>query len=227
MSLRNFTIGAGALALMALTGAGPLHAEWYLGGSAGWSLLEDQTDRISGVPNIQKSFDSGYAIGVRAGYQFGPWRVEEEYMYRANDLDRLSFGGFNISGTNGSRNSHALMTNVLYDFNFGWNGITPHIGAGIGAVDVMESAKAPGIGSLGNDDSWEFGYQAIAGASYNFNPNWALEVDYRYLATTDTSFRLGNVGDGHLQDRLQHPQHRGEPCLSLPALAAAGTNSGR
>jgi outer membrane protein OmpA-like peptidoglycan-associated protein len=85
------------------------------------------------------------------------------------------------------------MTNLIYDFDVGW-ALRPHIGVGIGAVDVMENGRATGIGSLGNDDAWEFGYQAIAGASYAFNPNWSAELDYRYLATTDPTFKLGAAG---------------------------------
>jgi outer membrane protein OmpA-like peptidoglycan-associated protein len=110
-------------------------------------------------------------------------------MYRANDLDRLSVAGIGVPGASGSRNSHAIMTNLLYDVNVGWP-VTPHVGFGIGAVDIVESAKAPGVGSLSNDDDWEFGYQAIVGAGYNFTPNWSLDVDYRYLATTDPTFKL-------------------------------------
>ena len=49
---------------------------------------------------------------------------------------------FNPGGTNrgltGERNTHSIMTNVIYDFTVGWP-VTPHIGFGIGAVDNVDS----------------------------------------------------------------------------------------
>lgn len=189
MSMRFFAMAGGLLAVMAFSCGDHAQAQWYLGGEAGWSNLTDQTDNVSGAPAIHKSFDSGYALGVRGGYQLGPWRFEEEYIYHNNSLDSLSVGGVNIPGASGSRDSHAIMTNVLYDFNLGWP-VTPHIGAGIGAVDVLENAKAPGIGAIANDNDWVLGYQAIGGVAYNINPNLSLEVDYRYLATSDPTFHF-------------------------------------
>jgi outer membrane protein OmpA-like peptidoglycan-associated protein len=127
----------------------------------------------------------------------GPWRFEEEYTYRNNGLNSLSVGTAGAPGISGSRSSHAFMTNVLYDIDlgrWGWNlPVTPHIGAGIGAVDVMDQAKAGGVGRVFNDDDWEFGYQAIGGVRYNITPNVAVDLDYKYLATTDASFHVPSV----------------------------------
>jgi outer membrane protein OmpA-like peptidoglycan-associated protein len=81
------------------------------------------------------------------------------------------------------------MTNVLYDFNLGWP-VTPHIGAGVGAVDIIDRAKVAGLGTVSHGEDWQFGYQAIAGVRYNATPNVAVDLDYRYLATTDASFRV-------------------------------------
>jgi OOP family OmpA-OmpF porin len=165
---------------------------FYLGGEAGWSMLENQIDRAPGLPKVRKQFDSGFAAGARAGYEMGPWRFEEEYIYHSNDLSSFSVGGVPASGVSGSRASHAVMTNLLYDFNLGWP-VTPHIGAGVGAVDVIDRAHAKGIGTVTNDDDWVFGYQAIGGLRYNVTPAVALDLDYRYLATTDASFRVPGV----------------------------------
>src|SRR5204862_2913436 len=39
-----------------------------------------------------------------------------------------------------------------------------------------------------------FGYQGIAGIRYNINPALAFDLDYRYLATTDPTFKaIGGV----------------------------------
>ncbi len=198
MSTR-ITLAAGACCALtaALFIADARAQTFYLGGEAGWSILEDQTDRIAGVPPFHARFDSGFAAGARAGYEWGPWRFEEEYVYRSNDLSHLDVAGITLGGVSGSRQAHAIMTNVLYDINLGqfnlaWP-VTPHIGAGIGAVDIIDQARVAGIGRLFNDDDWQFGYQAIAGLRYNVTPNVAFDLDYRYLATTDATFRVPAV----------------------------------
>jgi OmpA-OmpF porin, OOP family len=187
MTKRFLALLGGCVAVTALSCGTPAQAQWYIGGEAGWSDLTNAHDASSGLPTIRKSFDSGYELGVRGGYQMGPWRFEEEYIYHNNGLDKMRVGGFTVPGATGSRSSHAIMSNVLYDFNLGWP-VTPHIGAGIGAVDVVENAKIAGFGALANDDSWQFGYQGIAGVSYYINPNLSADLDYRYLATTNPTF---------------------------------------
>jgi outer membrane protein OmpA-like peptidoglycan-associated protein len=204
---------------------------WYIGPEGGWTHLNsNNSGTVSGVSftgpnggtfttpgtaNPERNFDSGFNAGARGGIQWGPWRLEEEYSYRHNGLSNFTFtgvsgGNFTTSGGNGQgqTNSHALMTNVIYDFTLGWP-VTPHIGAGIGAVDVITSASvghftlnnpigAPIVpatplsvapqtfgGTLIHGSGWRFGYQAIAGFRYDFSPAIAFDLDYRYLGTTD------------------------------------------
>ena len=197
MSIRIGTL-SGCLALVVtLFATGASAQTYYIGGQAGWSSLEDQTSRVSGLPTAHARFDSGYAVGGRAGLEWGPWRLEEEYTYRNNDLNHLDAAGIN-PGVNGSRQSHAIMTNVLYDINlgnWGWNvPVTPHVGVGIGAVDIVDHVSINGLGRVVNDNDWQFGYQAIGGVRYNVSPNLAFDLDYRYLATTDPTFRINGTG---------------------------------
>ena len=187
-------IAGACLAVAAVSSVGRAGAQtFYLGGEAGWSVLEDQTDRAAGVPPVHARFDSGFAAGARAGYEWGPWRFEEEYTYRSNDLNHLDLGRTNLRGVSGGRESHAIMTNLLYDIDLGRFNlslpVTPHIGVGVGAVDIIDHARAAGLGRIVNDNDWEFGYQAIGGVRYNVTPNVALDLDYRYLGTTEATFR--------------------------------------
>ena len=88
------------------------------------------------------------------------------------------------------------MTNLLYDFGIGGWPVTPHIGAGIGAVELRDVAQLPnGPSILGGGTDWRLGYQGIAGVRYNINPSLAFDVDYRYLATDGARFRTSpNLG---------------------------------
>jgi opacity protein-like surface antigen len=84
------------------------------------------------------------------------------------------------------------MTNVIYDFTTGWS-ITPHVGVGIGAMNVFDGLKVARRAVFFNDSSWQFAYQAIAGLRYDINPVLALDLDYRYLATTESTFMIPNT----------------------------------
>ena len=183
---------------------------FYLGPEGGWTSLttENPTFAVVGprgnaaVRSAHVSFNSGFNAGFRGGYMWGPWRFEEEYSYRSNGVS--NFAG--LSGVSGNTHSNSIMTNVIYDFTFGWP-ITPHIGAGVGAVSLNRGVS--GNGNLNiprlnevavnpdfNGNQWVFGYQAIAGIRYMINPALALDVDYRYFSTpssTVNSARLAPV----------------------------------
>src|SRR4249920_3976431 len=183
--MRNrYLLGAGVALAVALSWAdaqaqlfaapaGP--GAWYFGGEGGWTSLDSQSGRtnIGNFP-VRSSFDTGYNIGARAGYEWGPWRFEEEFRYQQNGRTNFNVAGFNL-GVNGDRNAYAIMSNVIYDFSLGYP-VTPHIGVGIGAVGLRDGVNLRNGASITNDTQWEFGYQAIAGVRYNINP--ALAFDF-------------------------------------------------
>jgi opacity protein-like surface antigen len=202
---------------------------FYIGPEGGWTQLNNQRSEDITTPAFTingagpftsftavNRYNSGFNAGVRAGIQWGPIRVEEEYSYRHNGLSE--FGGLGVGTSSGlfegNRNAHALMTNFIYDFTIGWP-ISPHVGFGIGAVDIIDSvslnpvslgaingATAAGPfalppqtygGTLLKGSSWRFGYQAIAGIRYDITPLLAFDLDYRYLATTQGTINNSGV----------------------------------
>ena len=197
----RFLIGAGAALALALSWgnaqaqmfaspAGP--GAFYFGGEGGWTSLETPQSGSAPGTVVEQNFSDGYNVGVRAGYEWGPWRLEEEFNFRQNGIDGATVYGFH-KAVDGNRTGYALMTNAIYDFNLGWP-VTPHLGVGIGAVELHDGWSVPGGGTFASSDSWQFGYQAIAGVRYNINPALAFDLDYRYLGTTDPSFKFGGSG---------------------------------
>jgi opacity protein-like surface antigen len=165
-------------------------AQYYIGAQAGWTGLPYQTDTIEGFGPVAVQFNAGFNVGARGGYRLGPWRFEEEYSYRRNGVAEYDN---NANGSSGSRHTHSIMTNVIYDLTTGWP-VTPHIGVGIGAMNVFDGLRVPGRRLIFSDSSWQFGYQAIVGLRYDINPFLAVDLDYRYLATTESTFRIPNTG---------------------------------
>jgi outer membrane protein OmpA-like peptidoglycan-associated protein len=167
-------------------------AQFYIGPEGGWTGLQGTRSSITGtnpITNqsvtlpIDQSFDSGFNVGARAGYQSGAWRFEGEYSYRENTSHATSLG----NRLNGSVDTNSLMANAIYDFNIGWP-VTPHIGMGIGGIQLSGSLNGPNIGFRARTCDTVFAYQAIAGIRYAITPNLALDVDYRYRGTDDLSY---------------------------------------
>jgi len=205
----RYLLGASVALAMAFSWA-DAQAQWfplptgpgsiYFGVEGGYTNLDDQTGHIVGTRfGTNERFNDGYNVGARAGYEWGSWRLEEEFRFQQNGITNFNLSGFGVAAK-GDRNAYAFMTNLIYDFtnlNLPW-AITPHIGVGIGAVELRDGFSTntvivPGVGTFGgsfaHDTQWEFGYQAIAGVRYNINPALAFDLDYRYLATTDPTFR--------------------------------------
>ncbi|HEX3861206.1 MAG TPA: OmpA family protein [Stellaceae bacterium] len=205
----RYLLGAGVALAVALSWADaqaqwlPMPAgpgAWYFGGEGGWTSLEDQKGKIAGT-SLREKFDDGFNVGARAGYEWGPLRLEEEFRFQQNGITKLGIGNFNVAAT-GDRNAYAFMTNAIYDFNFGWP-LTPHLGVGIGAVELRDGLGIKGLGQISHSTTWEFGYQGIAGVRYNINPSLAFDLDYRYLATTDPTFHT-NFGPSYTSGYSSH-----------------------
>ncbi len=193
MSRRIAVAGGSLLAAAIVLSVAPARAETlYFGGEGGWTLLQNQKIEAAGLPSTTARFDSGFAAGARIGYEEGSWRFEAEYTYRRNELDRVTVGGVGLGGVEGSRKAHAFLANLIYEIDFGWP-VKPHIGGGIGGVYLKDKANVPGIISL-NDNGWEIGYQGIAGLRYDVTQNIAVDLDYRYFATTDARVRVPGNG---------------------------------
>ena len=216
--MRNrYLLGAGVALAVALSWAdaqaqlfvgpgGP--GAWYFGGETGWTMLENQTGHTTGGIKVKESWGDGWGVGARTGYEWGPWRLEEEFRFITNGLSSLTIGGLGTSTlVGGNRDAYAFMTNAIYDFNAGW-AVTPHIGAGIGAVILHDTASIkpgsaikPAGGVFSSSSTAELGYQGIAGIRYNINPALAFDLDYRYLGTTDPTFAsktgLGKFTSGY------------------------------
>jgi opacity protein-like surface antigen len=92
------------------------------------------------------------------------------------------------------------MANLIYDFDFGLP-VSPHIGGGIGAAEVTRNLTNIFGGT--HDTVAVFAYQGMAGVRYWLNPAVAIDLDYRYFATTETTFLSTNVGGDRIHSNYR------------------------
>ena len=84
---------------------GPYPVTYYIGPEGGWTSLANQNDKSvhfagTSFPGPTNRYNSGINVGARAGIQYGPMRVEEEYSFRHNGLSQFNlseFGAENFS----------------------------------------------------------------------------------------------------------------------------------
>lgn len=173
-------------ASISLAAAGP-----YLTLQGGATWLEDADIDYDGVPSsllsVEAEFDTGFNLGVAAGYDYGQARLEAEIAYRQNDIDKfkgqvLGFG-FEDSA-DGDVSATSLMVNAYWDIPTG-SPITPYIGGGLGFANVSFNEVEDEGEDLVDDDDNVLAYQAAAGIAFDINPNLTLDLGYRYFATDD------------------------------------------
>jgi opacity protein-like surface antigen len=168
----------------------------YVRGDAGYSFT-GAANRSFGNADQGES----YVFGAGVGYRFFPqFRTDFTLGYRGDY-------GFDQRGAGlrarADLDSIVGMANAYYDI-VTIRGLTPYIGAGVGVADNsygntrITNAAGATIATLNGHSRTEFAWQATAGVSYAFTPNWSLDVGYHYvdLGTAQTGSTLTVPGVG-------------------------------
>ncbi|CAM5762563.1 outer surface protein [Labrys miyagiensis] len=176
-------------------------ANWYLRGSAGVSLPGSPGLRPFAIPGAGtrgEDLKTGWSAGGAFGYQWGWLRTDVSLDYlAARDFSERFAGtcGKACAGTLGGRFSAVpVLANVYYDIGT-WKGLTPYLGAGLGAARLQwDDLKLAGqcIGpcpSASGRNAWRFTWQVGAGLSYAVTEKISVDADYRLL-------NLGEAGAG-------------------------------
>jgi outer membrane protein OmpA-like peptidoglycan-associated protein len=181
-------IGISVLALVVLPTASA-NAQWFTPGPASPGLYIGAEGGLNWLlSNYGNSYDTGYAVGGKIGYDFVGWRAEVEGLYRNNQgRGWVQFNHANSAFVNGQINQVSVMANVLYDFAPGAV-ITPYVGAGIGMV-FADPSLSGGCTMCGPA---QFGYQGIVGVAWNIDQSFRLSVDGRYFGSTSGGFDYRN-----------------------------------
>ncbi|WP_395675263.1 OmpA family protein [Inquilinus sp.] len=173
---RRIVFAAGAAALLAVTPAMAQQVSGlYVGAGAGANFL--QSNGLN-----KDDYDVGPAGNLYVGYGFGNgFRTDLEASIRENSHDG-----------NNHQTTYGLMANGYYDFDFG-SAFVPYVGAGVGLALVDADFASGGGNRYFDSTKAKFAYQGIAGVAYNFAPNMAATLEYRYLGTQGPVFRDNGV----------------------------------
>lgn len=184
--MRKIGVGMALLLVLVLSSAPALAKGPYFGGQAGGVFLSDSDVSDPAGEFATAEFDTGLGLALVGGYSFDMFRLEGELFYKINDFDTLSDAGFGIP-VEGDVSALGLMVNAFYDFKTG-TPFTPYIGAGIGMAQVsINDLSILGVTVLDDDDG-VLAYQLIAGVGYAVSNAVTLDLQYKYLATTDPEF---------------------------------------
>ena len=161
---------------------------WYLRGDIGYSNQQVDEPRQRAlrrlrrsVDNVYKDFDGAPFFGAGIGYRWNNWfRTDVTGEYRSkSDFDGLDYRDAGRSATRSSRTTTRPRSpsgwrslNGYVDVGT-WHGITPFVGAGVGAANVKISDFTD-VGSrpvdsvaFGDDhDEWNFAWALYAGLGF-------------------------------------------------------------
>jgi opacity protein-like surface antigen len=169
-------------------------AGWYLRGDIGMTnqRLNDihnvQMDTAVGLVWFDKGgFDSGMLWGLGAGYQFNWFRIDVTGEYRGkvnfHALDSHAAGTNDYTAT---KSEWLFLANAYFELGTWWC-LSPFVGFGIGTSRVQidhyrdNNIIAGGGGWADGADTWNFAWAAHAGLAYKVNPNFTVELAYRYV----------------------------------------------
>lgn len=167
----------------------------YISGHIGASWLSN-ADFDGSDPGIRLSseveFDTGLHLGAACGYDFGEFRVEGEFGYQSHEFKKMTdieLNGIPLGDVDadGDIDAFLFLINGFYDIDTGTK-LTPYLGGGIGfaALEIKDLFVAGII--RGDKDDTVFAYQLVGGIAYEITEQFAADLSYRFIATSDPDF---------------------------------------
>ena len=136
-------------------------------------------------------------VGAGGGYKAGWFRadVTVDYAGRA----KVSGDGFVPQWFNGKIESWTVLGNLYLDLGT-WNGVTPYVGAGAGAVSFRAYDYNSPDGIVDKLSHTDFAWAYMAGVAWTFAPRWLIDFSYRRVNLGEVTFNPLPASDLTLKD---------------------------
>lgn len=200
---------------------------WYIRGHIGMSnQTVDDLDNLlfadPGVLNLQlrdKNFEAGILAGAGVGYRLNKWlRGDLTVEYRGeagfHGLDTWNDGvNARFNNYTAKKSEWLLLANAYVDLGK-WHGISPYLGAGIGASrNTIHSFRDAGIDPFGNPtlayassaSKWNLAWALHAGMSFDVTDNLALDLGYSFVSLGDA--QSGDIIAYDGTNNVNNPMH--------------------
>lgn len=164
----------------------------------GGSFNENATP-VSGDIETKNAISLAGALGIRMTRHV---RIETEFSYRRADMDRMNIpaGSFKLGG---EIKTWTALINGYYDFDFGWEKLSPFVSAGLGiASHKISIDDLSGVAVDRADKDMGLAWQLGGGLKMRMNENLAFTGGYRYLDTSNIEFDVYDIDFGGHEFRL-------------------------
>lgn len=168
-----------------------LMSGWYLRGDLGYRWNHVGPTSVSTIPTVSETYNNALALGVGFGFKYRWFRADVT-------VDRG--GPSRITGNTAapvlqpqySAKASTVSTHANIYFDLGtWAGFTPYVGGGAGVTSMTSeqyvdiTLAAPSATITGPAKVLNFTWGVMAGVAYQVQPNWMIDVGYRYLHLGD------------------------------------------
>ena len=160
---------------------------WYLRGDLGYRFQhigDLSSGDLTQVPTpASTKQDNSYVFGLGAGIKQDWLRLDVTGDYTWRSKYKADYAGGTFSG---KVESFTIMGNGYVDLGT-WYGVTPYVGAGLGAANLIfssyenPSAAAPMQSTAVPVSRWNVAWSVMAGLSYTVAPNMLIDFGYRHI----------------------------------------------
>ncbi|MBK3405238.1 porin family protein [Methylorubrum populi] len=177
---------------------------FYLRGDIGFSnqsvdRLSNSLDALGTIEKVHLGFAGAPLVAAGAGYQFNRWfRADVTGEYRSaatfTGLERYRDAslplGYGTDEYSALKRDVVVLANGYVDLGT-WAGVTPFVGAGIGAVRTWvenfrdTNVVTQGLAYAKSGSRTNLAWALHAGLGYAVSPNFKVELGYRYLNLGD------------------------------------------
>jgi opacity protein-like surface antigen len=173
---------------------------WYLRGDIGYRTNTTIGSASSAFPlPTNTDFADVATFGGGGGYKAGWFRADVtiDYAGRAGFTGDGPYAG----AFSGKVESWTALGNVYLDLGT-WNGLTPYVGIGAGAVTfrTYDYAAPLGILTLDYQSKTEFAWAYMAGVAWCFAPRWLVDFSYRRMNLGEVKFNTALINELTLKD---------------------------